>query len=267
MTVTAAGVAAGLVTGVTVQLLVPAPRRIRWRASTVPQRPGVRVVLGLGAVGAVAIGVLDGTRLVLALVVLAAVAAVLRDLGRRRRSAAAARRAELVLATCEGLASDLRAGQPPVTALQAAVDEWPELAPAAAAARLGADVPEALRALAARPGAGQLRVVAAAWQVAHRSGAGLAGALTMAADRLREDRDTARVVATELASAQATARLLAALPLGVLLLGNGLGGDPVGFLLDSTPGLVCLCAGLALEYAGLAWLARIGDQVTGRRGR
>ena len=69
------------------------------------------------------------------------------------------------------------------------------------------------------------------------------------------------------AAAQATARLLAALPVGVLLLGNGLGGDPVGFLLDTPPGLVCLCAGLALEYAGLCWLAHIADQVTGRRRR
>ena len=267
MSDTSAGLVAGLVTGVAVHLLLPAPRRIPGRAGAASSRPGLPAVLGLVPFGAVAVGVLDGTRLVLALVAIAVGAAVLRDLGRRRAGAAAARRADLVLATCEGLASDLRAGQPPVTALEAAVDEWPELAPAAAAARLGADVPDALRVLASRPGARQLRVVAAAWQVAHRSGAGLAGALAMAADRLREDRDTARVVATELASAQATARLLAALPLGVLLLGNGLGGDPVGFLLDSTPGLVCLCAGLALEYAGLAWLARIGDQVTGRRSR
>jgi len=62
----------------------------------------------------------------------------------------------------------------------------------------------------------------------------------------------------------ATARLLAVLPLGVLLLGSGLGGDPIGFLLGTTPGLVCLCAGVALEYLGLRWLARIGDRVLGR---
>jgi tight adherence protein B len=73
------------------------------------------------------------------------------------------------------------------------------------------------------------------------------------------------VVTTELAAAQTTARLLAVLPLGVLLLGGGLGGDPLGFLLTTTPGLVCLCSGLALEYAGLLWLARIGEQVLGRR--
>jgi tight adherence protein B len=86
----------------------------------------------------------------------------------------------------------------------------------------------------------------------------------MAAQRLRDDRATARVVATEMAAAQATARLLAALPLAVLVLGRGLGGDPFGFLLDSAPGLVCLCTGLALEYAGLVWLGRIADRVVGR---
>ena len=99
----------------------------------------------------------------------------------------------------------------------------------------------------------------------HRSGAGLASTLALTADQLRAERATARVVATELAAAQATARLLVVLPAGVLLLGSGLGGDPVGFLLATPAGLVCLCAGLALEYAGLCWLARIADQVSGRR--
>ena len=110
-------------------------------------------------------------------------------------------------------------------------------------------------------------MVAAAWQVGHSTGAGLARALAMASERLRDDRATARVVATEMAAATATARLLAALPVAVVLLGNGLGGDPLGFLLRTTPGLVCLSLGLALEYAGLAWLARIADQVTGRHPR
>ena len=63
------------------------------------------------------------------------------------------------------------------------------------------------------------------------------------------------MVAAELAAAYATARMLAVLPLGVLLLGSGIGGDPVGFLTGSIPGLVCLALGLALSFAGLQWLA------------
>lgn len=248
-------------------LLLAGPRRVRRRRGRPAVHPGLVGAAGAGLAVAAGVGILDGTHVVLTVVALAVAAAVARDLARRRSAAAAGRRADLVLSMCEGVASDLRAGQPPLSALEAAAGEWPELAPASAAAQLGADVPAALRALAAHPGAGQLRVVAAAWQVAHRSGAGLAAALAMAADHLRDERDTARVVATEMAAAQATARLLAVLPLGLLLLGDGLGGDPIGFLLGTTPGLVCLCSGLALEYAGLSWLARISDQVTGRRGR
>ena len=228
-------------------------------------RPTTASALVAVCAGAAAAVLLEGSRVVLALIAIGSTAAISREVARGRRTADAERRAEQVLGACDALASDLRAGQPPTTALAAAAEDWPELRPVAAAAALGADVPAALRDLGARPGAGQLRVVAAAWQVAHRSGAGLAAALTMAARHLRDDRATARVVATEMAAAQATARLLAILPLVVLVLGSGLGGDPFGFLLDSVPGLVCLGAGLALEYAGLAWLARIADGVLGRR--
>ena len=258
------GLFAAVAAGAAVHLFLGRTGRPRWHRRT-PVRPAVigRAAIVLG--GAASAALLDGSHVVVALVALAVVAAVGQDITRRRRTAAADQRADRLLAVCEGLASDLRAGQPPVNALVAAADDWPELEPVAAAARLGADVPAALRGLAARPGAAQVRVVAAAWQVAHRSGAGLAAALELAADQLRADRATSRVVATEMAAAQATARLLAVLPLGVLLLGSGLGGDPVGFLLGTTPGLVCLCAGLALEYLGLRWLARIGDRVLGRR--
>ncbi len=223
---------------------------------------------GAGATSLViAFSVLDGADLALVLIGAAVVIAAGRELRRRHRVAEAEQRADQVLATCDALAADLRAGQPPVSALAAAAADWPQLGSVAAAAELGADVPAALRALARHPGAGQLRVVAAAWQVGHSTGAGLASALAMASERLRDDRATARVVATEMAAATATARMLAALPVAVILLGNGLGGDPLGFLLRSAPGMVCLVLGLALEYAGLVWLARIADHVAGRRVR
>ena len=153
---------------------------------------------------------------------------------------------------CARRSAELAAGRPPVAALDAAAEDWPDLLPVASASHLGSDVPEAFRDLALVPGCGQLRAVAASWQVAHRSGAGLAAALGAAAEHLRRERSTAGIVAT---------RLLAALPVGVLLLGSGLGGDPVSFLLDTTPGLVCLCAGLVLVYLGLRWLSWIGDRV------
>ena len=50
----------------------------------------------------------------------------------------------------------------------------------------------------------------------------------------------------------------------MLLLGSGIGGDPVGFLTGSTAGLVCLALGLGLSFAGLLWLERIADRVLRR---
>ncbi len=183
---------------------------------------------------------------------------------RRRSARAAEQRSEQVLAVCEGMASDLSAGQPPLLSLDRAAIEWPEFAPVAAAGRMGADVPTVMRELAARPGARQLRTLAATWQVANATGSGLALAIGQAAESIRADRRTARLVAAELSSAYATARMLAMLPFGVLLLGAGIGGDPVGFLTGSIPGLVCLAIGLALSFAGLHWLDRIADRVLRR---
>ena len=252
------GVLAALTAGVA-GLLLGRSRRIQLS----PARPSAPVLIALVAVsGALAVVVLlSGRRVVLGLVGVACGAAVVGELRRRRRDALTAARAARVLGMCEALAAELAAGRPPAMALDAAAQDWPDLLPVASAAHLGSDVPEAFRELAVLPGCSQLRAVAAAWQVAHRSGAGLAAALGATAEQLRQERVTAGIVATELAAAHATARLLAALPLGVLLLGSGLGGDPVAFLLDTTPGLVCLCAGLGLGYLGLRWLSWIGARV------
>lgn len=255
-------VVAGILAGLAVTLLVRGAGRVRPREARLPRAmTAVGVVV---VVGGVVVGLLDGAHLVVGLMALAVVVAAVREVARRRRATAADLRSDQLLAACDSLAADLRAGQPPVAALASAAEDWPELGPVAAAARLDADVPAALRALALEPGAARARVLAAAWQVAHRSGAGLAGSLATAAAHLRAERATARVVATEMAAARATARLLAVLPAGVLLLGNGLGGHPMRFLLETPPGLVCLGVGLGLEYAGLLWLGRIADQVLGR---
>ena len=125
---------------------------------------------------------------------------------------------------------------------------------------MGSDVPSALRRVAAVPGAGDLLVVAAAWQVAHHSGNGLAHAVSRVAARIRAQRQTQRVVTSELASARATARLVAALPVVALGMGSGAGGDPWRFLLDTPVGWGCLAAGLAFGLAGLWWIEAIADQ-------
>ncbi|WP_374454447.1 type II secretion system F family protein [Nocardioides sp.] len=178
--------------------------------------------------------------------------------GRRRRRAADQ---AAVLEVCDLLAAELASGQPAGTALAVAGERWPPLMPVVEAHHLGADVPQALRDVAAqRPGAADLRWVAGAWQVAHHTGRGLAAALERTAAGLRARRRTRRLVDSELASARATARLVAGLPLAVLLMGSGAGSDPWGFLLGTPVGVGCLVAGLALLALGLWWIERLADQ-------
>jgi tight adherence protein B len=88
----------------------------------------------------------------------------------------------------------------------------------------------------------------------------VAAVLDHVVQSVRADQELAREVRTECASARATARLLAVLPLLGLGLGSGLGGDPVQVLTRTLPGAVCLAAGTALALAGLAWV----DAITAR---
>lgn len=176
----------------------------------------------------------------------------------RRREVAADQAA--VLEVCDLLAAELAAGRPPGAALAAASERWPPLLAAVEAVRLGADVPDALRLLASeRRGAADLWWVAGAWQVAQDSGHGLAAALERTSAGLRARRRTRRLVDSELASARATARLVACLPLAVLVMGSGAGSDPWTFLLTTLVGWICLAGGLGLIGLGLWWIERLAD--------
>lgn len=231
------------------------------REDTGSRRGSRWLALGLLGGAVLAAGGIALVRLLAPVLVALAAAWVLLVLHRRRRAdRLATERAERVRETCETLASELAAGRPPGAALERAAEEWAVLAPVAEAHRVGADVPAAWRAAGEVPGAGDLRLVAAAWQVAHRTGHGLAHAVARVSVDLRRARGTRRVVAGELASARATARLVAVLPVGALLMGSGAGGDPVAFLLGHPVGLACLAAGVALALAGLAWIEALARE-------
>lgn len=200
---------------------------------------------------------------VLVLVGLAVAAGALRLLRRTRASRVAAANRLRAVELCDAVQAELTSGQTAGQALDRAAADWPLVGPAARAATGGGDVPAALRALAAEPGAGSLRVVAGAWQVAHRTGHGLADALGRVAEYLRAAEQTRRVVAGELASARATARLLAGLPFVALAMGAGAGAEPWAFLLGRPAGLACLVIGLGLAYAGLAWVEALARGIDG----
>lgn len=257
MSPVAAVLAAGCA-GLAVAVVLPARRR--------PDAGRTRRPLGLIALvaaGPVAAVVLAAPRAgALAAVVSAAGVAGLALWRRRAERVAADRVAERVVEMCEQLAAELGAGLAPGPALDRAGASWPVLAPVAEAFRVGTDVPAALRRAALVPGAAQLRLVAAAWQVAHQTGQGLADAVDQVAAELRAVRSTQRLVRGELASARATARLVAALPVAALAMGSGVGGDPWGFLLGTPLGLGCLVLGLALGWAGLWWIEAIARGVT-----
>ena len=159
------------------------------------------------------------------------------------------------------VAAELAAGRTGGAALDEAAEAWPAMRPVADACRLGGDVPEALRTLARTPGADGLRLLAGAWVVSHRTGAGLAASTRRVAEAVRRDQATRAVVRGELASARATARLVAGLPVVALLMGSGAGGDPWAFLLGTPLGLACLACGLAIGFAGLWWIELIAREV------
>lgn len=218
------------------------------------------VLLGLAAGAALAL--LDGVSLALGLVVLGACGGLAQLWRRGRRRRAEDLRRATVVELGEVLVGELRAGQPVLRALESGQEVWPAFTAVAGAARLGADVPAALRRLAGEPGAEELRQLAAAWQVSERSGATLAATLAQVVESARARQSTVALVRSELASAQATARLVAALPVATLAMSSGIGADPWDFLLHEPAGVACLAVGLALVLAGLAWIDRIAARVT-----
>jgi tight adherence protein B len=179
--------------------------------------------------------------------------------GSRRRLAASADLAD-VLGLMVG---ELRSGAHPAAAAAAVDRAEPEVLAAlgvvTATARLGGDVPAALTSHAATSGAlgAELRRLAAAWAVSDRHGVPLADLL----DAVHSDLDGRvrfhRRVSAQLAGPQATAAVLAALPVLGVLLGEAMGAAPWRVLSTTLFGEFLLVVGVGLICAGLVWNDRI----------
>lgn len=175
----------------------------------------------------------------------------------RLREARARNRAAVV-EFCDALSAELESGLPALTALQRAGAACPASSSAVNAARLGDDVAQALRSTASSTaGAEGLRSIAAAWDVAARSGAALGVVLARVAAGLRSDEEARAEVTAALGPPRATAKMLAVLPLFGIALGMSMGANPLAFLLQTTAGVICLAAGTALAVAGLWWVERL----------
>ncbi|WP_238359227.1 MULTISPECIES: type II secretion system F family protein [Micromonospora] len=118
------------------------------------------------------------------------------------------------------------------------------------------DPSESAGRLAAPDRPGQL--AQAAVRLADRTGAPLADLIErIEADARSADRAVA-AAAAQAAGARATAWLLAALPLGGIALGYGIGTDPLQVLLHTPIGGACAVAAIALQVVGLLWADRLG---------
>ena len=219
---------------------------------------GVILVLAVcAAVGGATVGVL--------MVVATTVGATAAGLLRSRRADRRHLRAEADVArACALLAAEVRAGRPPESAVEIVSTDCPVLVPAAAALSVGDDAVRIWRGQAPQPGCAGLHDLSRAWEVSRACGAPMGPSLDQVAAALEREAEVAQTVRGELASAQATGRLMSVLPLVGIGLGYTIGGRPLDFLIGTPAGLVCTLAATLLACLGILWTQALG-RVPGRR--
>jgi tight adherence protein B len=119
---------------------------------------------------------------------------------------------------------------------------------------MAADGGDAAAVLEAAPAT---RALGCAWRLGERTGAGLAAVLARVSADLEQEEQQRRAVAVALAGPQASATVLAGLPVLGLLLGAAMGGHPLAFLVGTRAGSLVGATGVLLDVAGLAWLRAI----------
>jgi len=177
---------------------------------------------------------------------------------RVRGSRLRAERRARCAAMLDALSAELSAGRPPLAAL---VDVGSEMLPhAVAAVRVNADVSAAIAADARH--LPELRPLAAAWAAAERQGASLAPIARALADDARAAIAIRKEIEAELAAAQASSRVLLALPVVGLAFGIVMGADPLGWLLGTGPGRLVLVAGVSLMVLSAVWMRALVRRIS-----
>jgi tight adherence protein B len=207
-------------------------RRLRSRLQAFtdgsPRRALGAAVLTGAAVGLLVAGPVAG--LVLAVYAALGARAAVRRAAHRRTVAARSRS----LDNLNALAADLRAG-------------------------LAAAGPRDLTGPDEHPDPRLAELTAAVWRLAEQTGAPAADLVErIEADARAGDRSRA-TAAAQAAGAQATALLLAVLPIGGIALGYGIGADPLDVLLHTPLGAACAIAAVLLQSGGLLWADRLAN--------
>lgn len=161
----------------------------------------------------------------------------------------------VLLQVLEAVAAQVRGGAVPSRAWDAAVDVLGAPAGHLPRAAGGEPLADALRQVA-----GPDRVVtsvAAAWSLAEDVGAPLADVLDQLSAGLRSEADVDAEVEASLAAPRATARLLAALPVAGLGLGELIGAHPLQVLVGTPVGRLSAVCGVVLALVGHLWSRRL----------
>ena len=235
-------------------------RRERWRSVSRRADAGPRPAAGVPvpAVASAAAGTVAALLSTPLVAVLAGGCAALAARAELRRRAGAQEEARLAALgeALTALGAELRGGRSLNEATRAAVaacaddDSGRALARAVRAPEDGAgdDTGELGRALGR---------VAAAARLSARTGCSLAAVVGAVEDDLRARSRQRLELRSATAGSQASAALLAGLPVLGLVMGSGVGADPWRVLTTTVPGQVLLVAGVGLEVAGLAWSATL----------
>ncbi|WP_419849448.1 type II secretion system F family protein [Candidatus Poriferisocius sp.] len=208
---------------------------------------------GFGAVQAGVVGACGGAAAGIAIALMA-----LRANRHRRDRVIEAQLPGFLEAIARGLRTGLQLGP---AAVEAASSTPPplchEVAPLAAELRRGirsADVFD--RWARSRPGSGA-GLAAAAMAFAATAGGARARAIDGVAATLRDRAALELEVRSLTSQARVSAMMIAALPLGFMLLSASVGDHSAGFLFTTRLGLAILACGLGLDVIGGLWMRRI----------